>query len=323
MLALVLAAGGAHAQQAMSAAGGEATGPLGSVAGHVVLPCTNGQLTSWGENYYGQLGNGSYGGSFSSPAAVVWPNQPAVIKTAVSVQASFAIDAAGNLWAWGDNSTGKLGLGSGVSATAVPMQVAGISNVVAVSGGNAHTIALRADGTVWSWGTRAGSALGTGASGPAVVHTPQQIALPTSIRAVASGDLFSLALDVNGHLWSWGVENAGELGLNTAPGNHFQATPAQVPLPNVAFKHMDAAYNRAAAVSSNGQLYSWGQNANYELGLGHPNYTALPTLIPSLAGISFASVAVNLTTTMAVQPLGGTYVWGSNSHGQFGRSTAT
>jgi alpha-tubulin suppressor-like RCC1 family protein len=324
MLLFWVAAGPAWAQQTTgSAASNEALAePEGGTSSHKLVLCTDGTVMGWGYNPNGELGSNSSSGA--TPTVIPWSNQPVIVRVANASGTSFAIDAAGNLWAWGSNANGQLGLGSSVTSTPTPTQVPGIANVVSVCGGFFHTLALCADGTVWSWGQRAGGALGTGAAGAATVYLPQQIPAASfsgvALRAIASGDQFSMALDANGHIWSWGDNGSGVLGIAAPQGSPSQYAPTQITaLNNV--RQIEAGNVRAAALLTNGTVYNWGQNAGGQLGQGNTAYTSSPVQVGSGILTDIVWIALNTGATIAVHPNGATHVWGNNSYGELGVTT--
>ena len=292
----------------------EALQPDGGPATFKLMLCTDGTITGWGSNYAGQLGSGPAYVSTPTPVNVSLPGS--VVKVVGTWASSFAILADGTLWAWGDNSYGQLGVGSGTTSTAVAMRVPTITNVVAVTGSLPNTFALCADGTVWSWGYNQNGALGTGTVGP-TVYTPQQIP-PSSlrnIRSIACGVNFCLALDVNGHVWSWGQDAAGELGTGEpAYSSTIRATPTQIQLNNV--RQIDASHYRAVALCNDGTVWTWGENAAGHLGLNNTAYTSTPAQVA--VGADAVWIAINEAATIAVRATGRTSVWGSNYYGSLG-----
>ena len=111
--------------------------------------------------------------------------------------------------------------------------MAGLSNVIAVSGGDCHSSALGADGTVWTWGCNnnltnsvGGSELGDGTN--IERHTPVQVVNLTNVVAIAARDYHNIALKSDGSLWTWGFNANGQLGDNTTIDRN-------VPVPVVGF----------------------------------------------------------------------------------------
>src|ERR1700682_4763438 len=165
--------------------------------------------------------------------------------------------AAGNAWAWGLNSDGELGNGSVTrySGLSTPQQVVNLSNLIAVAGGDQHSLALKSDGTVWAWGNNGWGQLGTGKYGRSI--TPVQVPGLSNVTAIASGDLHNLALKSDGTVWGWGFDYYGQVGNGTSGGNVL--SPAQV-------KGLSGVVAVAAggftsfALKSDRTVWGWGYN---------------------------------------------------------------
>ncbi len=178
----------------------------------------DGTLWAWGKNESGQLGDGSNVDK-SSPVQVPLP--AGVSKfTAMAAGAYHSLGLAdnGTLWAWGNNSDGRLGDGSNVGKSS-PVQVplpAGVSKFTAVAGGYNHSLALADDGTFWAWGYNNKGQLGDGT----IIdkRSPVQVPLPSGVSGftvLAAGGYHSLALTPDGTLWTWGNNTYGRLGDGT------------------------------------------------------------------------------------------------------------
>ncbi len=125
---------------------------------------------------------------------------------------SLALASDGTVWAWGDNQYGELGNGSMVNSN-VPVQVSGLSGIVAISAGFYHSLALKSDGTVFAWGYNGDGELGNG--GTANSNAPVQVSGLTGVVSIAGGGTQSLALTSTGTAWAWGGNQHGELGNGT------------------------------------------------------------------------------------------------------------
>ena len=177
---------------------------------HTVALRADGTVWAWGDNSYGQLGNGTTSNS-SQPVQVMTSTNTAlsnVVAVAAGSYHTVALRADGTVWAWGYNSQGQLGDGA-TNNSSQPVQVmtstnAALSNVVAVAAGSSHTVALRADGTVWAWGNNSSGQFGNGTS-----------AL-SGVVAVAAGGWHTVALRADGTVWAWGSNDYGQLGDGTA-----------------------------------------------------------------------------------------------------------
>jgi len=115
--------------------------------------------------------------------------------------------------AWGYNSNGQLGDGS-LTDRLTPVQASGLTGVVAIAAGGAHSLALKSDGTVWAWGLNGNGQLGDGSATNRL--TPVPVSGLSAVMAIACGGYHSLALKSDGTVWAWGYNAFGELGDGTA-----------------------------------------------------------------------------------------------------------
>jgi alpha-tubulin suppressor-like RCC1 family protein len=196
---------------------------------HQLLLDTDGNIYSWGVNRYGQMGNGTVsGGSSSYSASKIY------------------------------NATiGKTANGTSIAAAG--------TKIVDIKAGALFSLALDADGNVYSWGSYSSGRLGTGAT--AHVGNPTRITALNSpkIVQIEAGDDFGIALDDQGSLYTWGNASNGRLGNGTTSSN--VTTPVKLSL---SFKAVDIAAGRAsgAAITSSGDIYAWGDASNGRLGNG-------------------------------------------------------
>jgi alpha-tubulin suppressor-like RCC1 family protein len=112
----------------------------------------------------------------------------------------------------------------------VPVQVAGLNNIIEVSGGDFHSAALKSDGTVWTWGGNFNGQLGDGTDVERT--TPVPVLGLTNVVAIAARDHHDLALKADGTLWAWGWNINGQLGDNTTIDRNI---PVQVLFPSTTF----------------------------------------------------------------------------------------
>ena len=158
---------------------------------------TDGTVWAWGRNQAGQLGNGEVGSDNTLDATYITPRQVLVLTNVSAIAAGEAHGLAlrnGTVWSWGGNNVGQLGLGNNDFANrSTPSQVPGLSNIVAIAAGQYHSLALRADGTVFAWGTNSAFQLGA-PSNVAQSDTPLQVSGVAGVTLIASGFNHSLAL---------------------------------------------------------------------------------------------------------------------------------
>jgi alpha-tubulin suppressor-like RCC1 family protein len=195
-----------------------------------VVALANGNVWTWGYNKYGELGNGGgpYNGAFPNPVMV--SGLSGVTAIAAREYFTVALTSAGRVWAWGENGCGQLGDGTLVGHNA-PVMVAGLSNVVAIAAGGSvsgaagggHTLALKADGSVWAWGLNCDGQLGDGTSISRT--TPVRVSGLTNATGIAAGGSHSVARTSDGRVWTWGYNGSGQLGDGTTTG---RLSPAPV-----------------------------------------------------------------------------------------------
>ncbi|OGR01794.1 MAG: hypothetical protein A2505_10980 [Deltaproteobacteria bacterium RIFOXYD12_FULL_55_16] len=186
--------------------------------------------------------------------AFAGPRSPRFSVRVEGGQHTLAIDAAGQVWAWGSNSAGQLGSGS-FRPEDKPVAVSGLKKIVAVAAGRRHSLALGTDGRVWAWGAGQFGQTGNGSSDHfASQPLPGLVPLPVAIQAIAAGDHHTLARGVDGSVWAWGANDLGQLGDG---GKLDSARPVKVKLKEPVEK-IFAQGGRSGAVALDGNILSWG-----------------------------------------------------------------
>ncbi len=243
----------------------------------------NGALYTWGRNNYGQTGL-EYTSKLDdnssvhpiAPTKILTPSLNPLVSLSFNQNYSIAIDETGSVWSWGDNKNGELGRGASTdtcgSSSIEPDciltigQVDGLSDIVSISAGYSHTLALRNDGTVWAFGTNGDGELGNGDTNDSSV--PVQVIWNENVNIVqvSAGSDFSCAIDNQGALWAWGKNNYGQLGQGIKGGDD-QLTPIRVPFPNgVEIASIATGKGHLLALDTNGTVYGWGLNASSQVG---------------------------------------------------------
>ena len=239
-------------------------------ANHSLALLGNGTVQAWGENEYGQLGDGN-----TSEASV-----PVAVKGLTNVKAiaaggnfSLALLDNGTVMAWGSNEEGQLGTG-GTRSSAVPVAVKGLSKVAGISAGSDFSLAVLEDGTVDAWGSGAYGELGAEPAEEAEeegnADSPIPVPSLTGVAQVSAGSSHSLALLDNGTVMAWGQDTDGEVGNGTLEKS--QREPVLVSgLSGVSA--VSAGTFDSVARLTNGTVMTWGVNVSGTLGdgtTGHP-----------------------------------------------------
>ncbi len=170
-------------------------------------------VLAWGDNYYGQVGDGTTNNYRTVPVPVGLPAGAEVTAVAGGDAHSLAVTSAGTVLAWGRNRVGQLGDGSNINrSTPVDVRLPPGTTVTAVAAGFNHSLALTSTGTVLAWGDNSTGQLGDGTATNR--STPVAVSFPpgTVITAVAAGGVHSLALTSAGTVFAWGDNSSAQLG---------------------------------------------------------------------------------------------------------------
>ena len=295
-------------------------------ASHTLALRADGRVLAWGYNGYGQLGNGSID---SSSQPILVPGLTDIRSVAAGQFFSLALAADGTLWAWGHNGYGQLGDGSATDSQ-VPIQVLDGSGrpfggVIAIAAGQQSAYALRADGTVWTWGYNGNGELGDGTTTDKPL--PQRL-LDDNGRAIrgiadiAAGLAHAFALRADGRLLAWGYNGYGQLGDGTYSSRQ---RPTLVldssgnPLGGIA--EVASGQYHSIALTAAGEVFAWGYNGQGQLGDGTFDGRQTPARVFGadqfpLSGV--VSVGSGWNHGLAVKADGAVVTWGSNSSGQLG-----
>jgi len=282
---------------------------------------------AWGHNSYGQLGNG--GTADSAVPVAVSTSGALVAKTILATATGYGLNLAlcsdGALAAWGCNNMGQLGNGSTVdSSVPVAVRMAGVlsgKQVIAMSAGYDHCLALCSDGTLAAWGNGESGKLGNGtytsSSLPVAVSMAGALAGKTVV-AVAAGVYHNLALCDDGSLVSWGGSALGNATITTS------SVPVAVEKAGVLFGKsviaISAGLYSSLALCSDGTLTAWGDFRSGQLGTGDAPASNVPMAVTAgvLAGKAVVAMAKGNDHGLALCSDGALATWGDNSYGQLG-----
>lgn len=277
----------------------------------------DGTVWSWGSNLSGALGANMSDTSFSTGVSLV-PVRVTGLSSIISISANnsnlVALKSDGTVWICGYNNSGQIADGT-YSSTIYqisPRQVA-ITDVAAIAMGQQTVMALKTDGTVWTWG----SVLGT------IKTAPYNMSTLSGVVEVASGPSSNFALTSTGSLYAWGESTNGGNGDGTKVA---RKVPAVI-LTGVS--HVTVANSTGVALKTDGTVWTWGPNGLGLLGIGSSDITTatgfslVPIKIPSLSGINRIYGSGTVGAIMASDSTGVMYSWGSNSNGQLLNGTSS
>ncbi len=276
-------------------------------------------LWGWGINSAGNLGDNTVA-SRSSPiqtftAGTNWRSVSA------GKYHSSAIKADGTLWTWGLGVYGMLGNSSTISRSSPVQTVSGGTNWRNVSSGNARTVAVKTDGTLWMWGVAAFGALGDNS----ILNksSPVQTFSGTNTWKTASTSIegtHTAAIKTDGTLWLWGINANGQLGTGNLIN---RSSPVQTVSAGTNWKQVSTGTVHTAAIKTDGTLWTWGSSSISAFGaLG--NNSTIPVSSPVqtvAAGNNWKQVSAGADTTAAVKTDGTLWLWGYAVKGQLGNNS--
>lgn len=268
--------------------------------GNALTIKSDGTLLTWGSNEFGQLGTGKTSAS-AIPVLVASLNG---VKAVAGSYHTLALRQDGTVWAWGDNQFSELGIGSTSGRSLVPLRVSNLTDVKAIAAGWLFSLAVKSDGTIWQWGSVAGT----------TSSIPSQVQGLTNVISVAAGLFHKLALKGDGTVWVWGDNQYGQYGDGTTT---FSPDPVQVPgLQNVVTISAGGTYS--LALQSDGSVWMWGDNRYGQLGIEPTSPVVAPTKVQGLnqvVGISGGDILSN-ASPLALRADGTVYRFRYNSSSQ-------
>jgi len=301
-------------------------------ASHTLGLKSDGTLWAWGNSYSGQLGNGSFDGSFStafktSPVVVLGSHSFTKASAGGNYEygsldgSSYALKTDGTVWAWGVNAHGQLGLNN-TNSQSSPVLVVGSHSFQKISCGGINAAALKSDGSVWCWGYNNYGQIGDETTSNN--SSPVAVIGGHSFIQVAVGYQSIQGLKSDGTVWSWGYNGTGQLGDNTKTNT---SSPVLV-VGNHSFKLIVAGYECVYGLKTDGSAWSWGRNNGGSLGDNTTIGKSSPVVVVGshsftmLFAGGFTSAHVGYTGYGAgLKSDGSVWMWGADYFGQLGDNT--
>ncbi|MBL4953246.1 hypothetical protein JK635_13605 [Neobacillus sp. YIM B02564] len=238
---------------------------------HMMALRKDGTVWSWGNNSYGQGGIGR-----TSPATIERPVKVLGLTKVVSIGVgrfhSLAVRSGGSVYAWGNNERGQIGNGKSgfdlMDNVLKPYKIPLITKVKKVTGGTYYSLAVKADGTAWSWGHNDQRQLGLPYNNmiqnrPAQIRGENGGGYLQQMKQIDGGYRHTVAVANNGTTYAWGENRYGKLGNNKATNAPY---PVKVPITKVVA--VEAGTDHTVALRSDGTVLAWGSNGYGQLGIG-------------------------------------------------------
>jgi alpha-tubulin suppressor-like RCC1 family protein len=233
----------------------------------------------------------------------------------------------------GLNSKGQLGDDTITQRTS-PVQVKAtpstfLTGVTAIATGDNHSLALKSDGSVWAFGENTYGQLGNATTSTGATSLPVQVkgqggsGFLTDIFAIAAGGGHSLAVDNQGRVWAWGLNDSGQLGRNNTTNS---STPVLV-LDTTGSGNLTGVSRVAGgswhsiALKGDGTVVAWGWNSSGQVGDGTQSQRLYPVVVAGLTGA--LGVAAGSIHSLATRVDGTAWAWGSGSNGRLGDGTTS
>ena len=312
---------------------------------HTLVIKSDGSLWAFGWNRYGQLGDGTTTNR-NKPAKVM----DNVVAISAGAYHSHVLKEDGSLWAFGNNTYGQLGdgtittyesdfyyyyLDAGIDVEKKenndkdkPVKI--MDDIIAISAGSIHNLAIKVDGSLWSWGDNKHGQLGDGTV--SVYNIYDLVTLPDNNKSapvkimedvafISAGYSHNLAIKTDGSLWSWGDNSFGKLGDGT--GHHFnyfggddKFSPQKI-MDDVIYS--SAGGEQSLAVTTDGNLWAWGDYARPTQYNNSSKVNNTPIII--MSDVAFASAG--RWHNLAIKTDGSLWSWGANLSGILGDGKVT
>ena len=286
------------------------------------MPFMDSRVYSWGRGEYGQLGHGDRC-SVAVPTVIdTFEHVEGGIKQiSLGTSHSAGLTTTGDVYTWGYGGDGRLGHGSeDDELTPRLLEPLCDKNVEMIVCGELHTAALTAGGEVYSWGLGKNGRLGHSDSETRLTPLRIESLRNVIITQIACGGLHTSALSNVGDVYTWGRGKDGRLGhgdeidqLQPTLLTYFQQI-------NVTVGQVLCGGHHSAALSTDGQVFTWGFDDDGRLGHGSPGHQLLPKPVHALTDVIVVEIACGCWHSAALSKSGAVFTWGSCKSGQLGQA---
>lgn len=276
---------------------------------HIVGLNNNAAIKAWGGNSMGQADDG-----ITKP----------LIGVSSGAFSSYTTDSKGNVYAWGNNYEGQLGIGSSELTVATPTIISKLSNVTSIAAGKEHALALTEDGKVYAWGNNVFGQLGTGNS-LTLKNTTEPVEVSAlsdkHVTGVFAGEDTSFAVCQDGTLYGWGMNYVCQL---VDADLDYKDIPGQINIPDMKVLSIAAGSGHTIALcyseaEGKTSLWGWGNDGQAQLGTGDlGSIHSTPVRLTFFDNLNIKEISAGNSHTLALSDDGSVYAWGNNESGQLG-----
>lgn len=268
------------------------------------------RLYCWGNDDFGQIGNGA-GGSTPTPSLATVKTERFTVVTAGGDHAC-GLNLVGTAYCWGNDSHGQLGDRRRINST-TPIPVADTTlSFIRIAAGERHTCAITADGRAYCWGDGAQGQLGNG--GVAVMETPTLVAGGLAFIDITAGGTHTCGIVQGGAAYCWGDNSDGQLGVGVVDASRLVPT---LVVGGGGYTAISAGTDHTCGIA-NGTVRCWGEGEDGRVGDGSidSHNVSTPTVVSG--GFAATAITAGARHTCAIGSDNLTWCWGSNRFGALG-----
>ncbi|WP_337100504.1 Ig-like domain-containing protein [Paenibacillus sp. YIM B09110] len=284
----------------------------------------DGSVWAWGYNAEGELGNGTF---TNSPTPTKVLNLNDVVAVATGDKHALALKRDGTVWAWGDNDYGLAGMQNWNAHVSVPVQINTLSDITSISAASSHSLALKSDGTVWTWGlnqngsTKLTSVLGLSDAVTITAGAKHNLAIKkdgtvfawgdntygqshsvnlTNAKDISASEYYSVVLKDDGTIWIWGRYKVFPWQLKYKNGNVFKDVHS-----------ISSSGSYGLAMKEDGTVWTFPFDSDIQ--------------DPEMVSGIYQAIGINAGSDhiLALKSDGTVWGWGANVYGQLGDGTLT
>lgn len=242
-------------------------------------------------------------------------------STSTSGNSIAALKTDGSLWVWGNNFNGLIGDGTVINKSSPVQTVSAVTTWRGVSLSEYSTVAVKTDGTLWTWGGNNYGLIGNNTAFPAGNRSSpiQTVSAGTNWKSVSAAGTTIAAVKTDGSLWLWGRGDNGQLGNDSIL---HRSSPVQTVSNVTTWKQVSLGGSVSSAIKTDGTLWLWGQNPNGQLGTNDITSRSSPVQTVS-GGTNWKQASAGTFNAGAVKTDGSLWLWGRNGTGQLGTNNIT